>query len=216
MKSISKEQWRKQMDNVLMALSQVKENIEKDPLKKVELHSKQKMFVDNVLYGKETENWLFTSNRWGKSFVGAFCGATMARFGNPDNGEPTSGWVVSVDTNASRDIIEPMYFDNGHVGAGNYPPFIPDEEILEWRRKDKVLKLKNGSIIGFKCIRGDQEVLMADGTYKAIKDIKEDDSCSVRHHFGRAGMKDKANEVLLHSSMGIKKLIKIRISIMVE
>jgi phage terminase large subunit-like protein len=147
---MTEKEWRTRMDNLIMMADQIKQEVEGDPLLAVKLHEKQKVFVDQVFHGKETENWLFTSNRWGKSLVGAYCGSTMARFGNPDNGEPTGGWVVSVDSNASRDIIEPMYFDNGHVVAGGMKPFIPDSEILEWRIKDKVLKLKNGSIIGFK------------------------------------------------------------------
>lgn len=150
MVSITKAEWQKRQENILIQLNSLNVQLEDDPLLAVTLHAKQKVFVDNVFYGKETENWLFTSNRWGKSLVGAYCGSVMARNGNPDNGDPTSGWVVSVDSNASRDIIEPMYFDNGHVAAAGMRPFIPDSEILEWRMKDKVLKLKNGSIIGFK------------------------------------------------------------------
>ncbi len=147
---MNEKEWQKRMDNLLVMADQIKQEVEVDPLLTVKLHEKQDIFVKQIFYGKETENWLFTSNRWGKSLVGSYCGSTMARFGNPDNGEPTGGWVVSVDSNASRDIIEPMYFDNGHVIPGGIPPFIPDSEILEWRIKDKVLKLKNGSIIGFK------------------------------------------------------------------
>lgn len=147
---MNKTEWQKRMDDLLVASQQVTQEVEADPLFTVKLHDKQKAFAEQVFHGKETENWLFTSNRWGKSLVGAYIGSMMARFGNPDTGEPTAGWVVSVDSNASRDIIEPIYFDNGHVLSGNQPPFIPDSEIDEWRRKDKVLKLKSGSIIGFK------------------------------------------------------------------
>ena len=107
--------------------------------------------MDTVLHGDTRENWAFTSNRWGKTLAGAYCGATFARFGNPETGQPTSGWVVSLDNNTSRDIVEPVYFDNGFVPKGQaIPPLIPDSEILEWRKKDKILKLKNGSFIGFK------------------------------------------------------------------
>ncbi len=145
-----KKLWQRKMDSLLIMADQIKQQVDGDPLLVFEPHEKQSIFIDNVFYGVESENWLFTSNRWGKSVVGAYCGSKMARFGDPDTGLATSGWVVSVDSNASRDIIEPMYFDNGHVNPGGMEPFIPDSEIEEWRRKDKVLKLKNGSFIGFK------------------------------------------------------------------
>lgn len=148
--NITESQWRQKMDTLLVMADQVKQEVASDPLLKITLHEKQRLFVDNVFYGKETENWAFTANRWGKTVAGGYCGATMARFGNPDDGKPTAGWVVSVDSNASRDIIEPIYFDNGHVVKGGMEPLIPDSEILEWRAKDKVLKLKSGSLIGFK------------------------------------------------------------------
>lgn len=150
MDNLTEKEWRKKQDMLLVMADQIRQEVESDPLLNFQPHPKQLPFIENVFYGPETENWLFTSNRWGKSVVGAKCGATMARYGNPENGEPTGGWVVSVDSNASRDIIEPMYFDNGHVVPGNLAPFIPNNEIAEWRIKDKVLKLKNGSIIGFK------------------------------------------------------------------
>ena len=123
----------------------------KDPLLNLVPHPKQKVFIDEVLYGEHSEVWAFTCNRWGKTLGGAVCGATLARFGDPDTGKATSGWVVSLDSNTSRDIVEPVYFDNGFVPDDQaVPPLIPDSEILEWRKKDKILKLKNGSFIGFK------------------------------------------------------------------
>lgn len=122
-----------------------------DPLLTFKPHPKQKEFIDAVLYGKETEVWAFTSNRWGKTLAGGVCGSTLARFGDPDSGMATSGWVISPDNNTSRDVVEPVYFDNGFVPQDQaVKPLIPDSEILEWRRKDKILKLKNGSFIGFK------------------------------------------------------------------
>ena len=48
-------------------------------------------------------------------------------------------------------IIQPKYFDNGFVpGGASHQPFIPQREISEWRVSDQVLKLKIGSLIGFK------------------------------------------------------------------
>ena len=122
----------------------------RDPLYSFKPHERQIPFINAVLYGEKTENWLLTANRFGKSIVGAYCGSKLARDGNPDTGKPTTGWVISLDNHVSRDVIEPMYFDNGFVPPGSLPPFIPRSEITEWRIKDKILKLKNGSIIGFK------------------------------------------------------------------
>ncbi len=62
----------------------------------------------------------------------------------------TSGWVVSLDYPNSRDVIQPKYFDNGFVPPGSRKPFIPKREIADWRPTDQILRLKNGSIIGFK------------------------------------------------------------------
>ena len=93
----------------------------------------------------------------GKSDAGAYIGSYLARFGHPNTNSSghirdrsTSGWVVSLDYRASQEVIQPKYFDNGFVAPGSHPPFIPDREIDDWRVADQVLKLKNGSLIGFK------------------------------------------------------------------
>lgn len=98
----------------------------------------------------------------GKSDAGAFIDASLLRFGWPDpktiycgqgvevRDRAVSAWVVSQDFPASRDIMQPKLFDNGFVPPGQHAPFIPDREIKEWRVSDQVLKLKNGSICGFK------------------------------------------------------------------
>jgi len=139
-----------------------------DPLLTFQPFPKQQAFITSVLRNLKQENWLVTANRFGKSDAGAFCGAALARFG----GEPrpayseggdvevwdraTSGWVSSLDANMSRDIVEPKYFDNGHTAGMSHAPFIPRREIVEpfegvgWRVSEKILKLKNGSLIGFK------------------------------------------------------------------
>lgn len=125
-----------------------------DPLHLYPLHQKQQAFVSSVLYRKAKENWFIAANRSGKSDAGAYIGATLARFGfkNQEGGSrATSGWVSALDFPTSRDVIQPKYFDNGFVPPGQrYRPFIPDYEIEAWRVDDQILKLKNGSIIGFK------------------------------------------------------------------
>jgi phage terminase large subunit-like protein len=119
-----------------------------DPLLTFTPHSKQWPFIESVLHNKELENWFIAANRSGKSDAGTYCGAYIARFV-----PGSSGWVVSLDFPASRDIVQPKYFDNGFLSASaSHPPFIPKNEIAPngWRASDQILILKNGSIIGFK------------------------------------------------------------------
>lgn len=86
----------------------------------------------------------------GKSDALAYCVSYLARFGTPERPyQPTTGWVTSLDFPSSRDIVQPKIFDNGFV-PGGAKPFIPAREIDDWRVSDQILKLKNGSIIGFK------------------------------------------------------------------
>lgn len=145
-------------------LRELEERSKTDPLKLYEPYPKQQKFIDAVLDGKDSENWFIAANRSGKSDAGAYIGARLARFGDPNaryvtgkgssvsvRDRATSGWVVSLDFPSSRDIIQPKYFDNGFMPPGaTHEPFIPAHEIDEWRVSDQILKLKNGSIIGFK------------------------------------------------------------------
>jgi phage terminase large subunit-like protein len=132
-----------------------------DPLLQFRPHEKQKQFIKSVLESEKTENWFLAGNRSGKSDAGAYCGSYLARFGlkksktQPGNVQvndrATSGWVSCLDFPTSRDSIQPKYFDNGYVPAGQaHPPFIPKYEIEDWRVDEQILRLKNGSIIGFK------------------------------------------------------------------
>lgn len=137
---------------------------EDDPLKSFQPFSAQRQFINSVLTRKFRENYYIGANRSGKSDAGACIGATLARFGYEDvryvqgkgssvqvKDTATSGWVSAIDFPTSRDTIQPKYFDNGFVPPGiTHAPFIPDREIDEWRISDQILKLKNGSIIGFK------------------------------------------------------------------
>jgi phage terminase large subunit-like protein len=137
-----------------------------DPLYQWTPTSRQQPFIDAVLRGPTYTNFLVAANRSGKSDAGSFAGATLARFGvEPTRAayseggrvevrdRATSGWVISLDFPSSRDIVQPKYFDNGFVpGGASHPPFIPAREIARdgWRVSDQVLKLKNGSLIGFR------------------------------------------------------------------
>ena len=152
---------RLQLERRAMALTVLQERRQNDPLYTWQPHAKQRAFIQSVLGDKCFENWLLAANRSGKTDAGAYCGATLARFGveptRPAVGSSTvvwdratSGWVVSLDFPSSRDVVQPKYFDNGLVTADPHEPFIPAREIAEWRVSDQILKLKNGSVMGFK------------------------------------------------------------------
>lgn len=153
----------------LVVAREVVERRASDPLRKFTPHEKQAPFIDSVLFGERKENWMLAANRSGKSDAGAFLGARLARFGFPPEQQKigvyeggrlvvsdraTSGWVVAVDFPSSRDVIQPKYFDNGFGKKDPMnPPFIPEHEYDKkngWRIADQILRLKNGSIIGFK------------------------------------------------------------------
>lgn len=133
------------------------ERKDEDPIYAWEPTRKQKPFIESVLYDKKQENWFVAANRSGKSDAGAYLGSCLARFGgDPKNtygtaklySGPTTGLVSSLTFRMSQTVIEPKYFDNG-LGAGDHKPFIPEREIAEWRASDRILKLKNGSVIYF-------------------------------------------------------------------
>ena len=96
----------------------------------------------------------------------------------------TAGWVVSLDFPNSRDVIQPKYFDNGMVPPGAHAPFIPQREIKEWRQSDQILKLKNGSIIGFKSCDAPASKLQGAG-----KDWIHFDEVPPKEHFDEAVMR---------------------------
>ena len=133
-----------------------------DPLKTFKPYPKQREFADAILKEGCRQAWFLGANRSGKTDIGSYVGADLARFGNPDarfvncgdgievKDRATSGWVVALDFPISRDVVAPKYFDNGFVPPGAHAPFIPEREISDWRPADQILKLKNGSIIGFK------------------------------------------------------------------
>lgn len=148
-----------------------------DPLYTWQPHIKQREFIDGVLGTGCYENWALWANRAGKSDVGAFCDAKLARFGLPDAevrpaignstvvwDRATSGWVVSLTSKMNRDVMQPKLFDNGFTPPGSpHAPFIPKREISEWRISDQILKLKNGSLIGFKAVSDGRETFQGAG-----------------------------------------------------
>lgn len=154
---------RQQREKLLLIKQEVEERRANDPLYLWEPTPKQVPFIDSIINYLKPENWFCAANRSGKSDAGAYVGSSLARFGDYSpraadyrsvdghKSYATTGWVVSRDFPSSRDIIQPKYFDNGFVPPNStHRPFIPDREIDDWRQKDQILKLKNGSIIGFK------------------------------------------------------------------
>jgi len=142
---------RREVEERVLILEEQAKRAKDDPLLKWFPTPKQGPFVASVIGEECYENWFLAANRSGKSDAGAWCGARIARFGIPGQKfRPTSGWVISLDFPSSRDIIQPKYFDNGVAVATGHLPFIPAREIKEWRVSDQILKLRNGSIIGFK------------------------------------------------------------------
>lgn len=137
---------------------------ESDPLLGFKPHKKQRLFIDQILTRKYRRAFFLAANRAGKSDAGAAVVAELARFGWPDNqvksdygagievrDRSVSAWVSSLDWPSSRDIAQPKLFDNGYTVPGRgHAPFIPKREIEFWKPSEQILKLKNGSIIGFK------------------------------------------------------------------
>lgn len=155
---------REEQERLILMMEELKERRGRDPLLRYPLHQKQRDFVESVLEIRHKENWFIAANRAGKSDAGAYVGSHLARFGHKGPVKPaigtsgievrdraTSGWVSALDFPTSRDVVQPKYFNNGFAPPGQVnPPFIPDHEIEDWRPGDQILKLKNGSIIGFK------------------------------------------------------------------
>lgn len=152
---------RKRLEEALALEEEIAKRRAGDALYKFQPTPKQRPFIDAVMSGKYFDCWFVASNRAGKSDSGAYCGAQLARFGTEDPGtdygngiqvrdHATSGWVVSLDYNTSRDTIQPKYLNNGYGSPGT-EPFIPNREIVDWpTQHNPVLKLKNGSILGFR------------------------------------------------------------------
>ena len=146
------------------AAALLQERRAQDPLPQWEPTRPQVEFLE----ADEAEAWFLAANRAGKSDALAALIASLARTGNT-NPRPAYGpsgvvvldkavsiWAISLTFPLGRDILQPKIFDNTFVSPGQpHKPFIPDWEILRWTTTDQVLKLKNGSLIGFKsCDQG--------------------------------------------------------------
>jgi phage terminase large subunit-like protein len=155
------------------------------------------------LESDQPEAWYVGANRCGKSDAAAALTASMARHGmtNPREtymrgGRLTirdraiSAWVVSLTFPLSRDIIQAKIFNNGYVPAGQpHAPFIPDHEIANWSVTSQILRLKNGSIIGFKSCDQGRDLFQGTGKDLVVFDEAPDKSvyteCTLRVEAGR-------------------------------
>lgn len=161
----------------------------------------------NFLQWPGEEAWYIGANRCGKSDALAATVASLARNGNLDprpayagNGayiydRAASIWAVSLTFDMSREIMQPKLFDNGEVPPGQHPPFIPNYELLHgdpskaFNKNEKTLKLKNGSIIGFKA--AEQGQLRLQGAQKDMVAFDEAppklvyNECVIRRGAGR-------------------------------
>lgn len=90
---------------------------------------------------KKRHRWVIAANRAGKTTCGAVESIWTACGWHPFREVivPNSGWVVSVDFPASRDVAQEKIFE-----------YLPPWMIKTWNKADQLLILKNLSRIGFK------------------------------------------------------------------
>ena len=188
---------------IVAHLKEMQSRAEGDPLRTWKPHAKQRAFIDSVMKGEARTNLALFGNRTGKTDAGAWIDAAVARFGNPlarpdgygkvqVTDRAASIWVVSPDFPSSRDIIQPKIFDNGFVSPGQtHLPFIPAREIREWRTGDQLLRLHNGSIIGFKSADSPRTKFQGTG-----KDLVHFDEEPPLGHFEEATLRVEAGRAL--------------------
>lgn len=169
-------------------------------------HQKQAEFIAWDGY----EAWVITGNRWGKTDALVFAIVCRILGYNPLTNElyplPQNAWLVGLSFPMVRDILIPKFKkqmpDLSVKWSGDVNPW-------DFSKTDLIAKVFNGSECGFKCMRWDQEVLMADGHYKRIIDIIVGDRVCVRHHFGKYGIQDKTGIVRKKYNGGKVDLIRI-------
>ena len=85
-------------------------------------------------------------NRSGKSIAGCIEGIWLALGIHPyiKIRVPNSGWVISLDFPTSRDVMEQKWHE-----------WLPKSEIKHWDKQDRIIRLRNDSVVGFKsCDQG--------------------------------------------------------------
>ena len=151
---------RKLKESHLLLLEEKHKRRSEDPLYSFIPNKAQKPFIECKL----SEAWLISANRVGKTKAEACIISSVAREGmgfllpiKPSilgdgslaYDKAASIWASSLDFPHSRDVMQPYIFDNG-VKPPGVESFIPNREIARWNADDQILKLKNGSLIGFK------------------------------------------------------------------
>ena len=174
-----------------------------DALASFKPHKKQAEFIDTILSRKKKRGFFLAANRAGKSDAGAYVVAHVVRYGWPGTEttyySPTatitdhavSVWASSLDWPSSRDIVQPKLFNNGYgVSGRGHAPFIPDREISNWSPSQQILKLKSGSIVGFKSNDSGREKFQGTGKDLIWFDEEHDkdvyDEATIRVEAGRS------------------------------
>ncbi len=117
-------------------VNEYKTEQERDPLPFYTPNPAQAKFHKSI----KRSRWMFFGNRGGKTTAKAVEGSYFARDEHPYRKieTPNIGWVVSVDFNRSKEVVEPIY--KYYVG----------DQIKDWKERDRILTLKNDSQIVFK------------------------------------------------------------------
>jgi len=201
------------MSDVLSAAAAVKRLAERraqDALHSWVPTARQAPFIEC----QESEAWFIAANRSGKSDALAAIIASLARFGRTDPrpaycpsgavvyDKAVSIWATSLTFPLGRDILQPKLFDNGFVPAGQpHAPFIPPWEIARWTTTDQVLKLKNGSLIGFKSCDQGRDLFQGEGAGRSgqldralvqvVRGIDQSKAGGVRRRLRKRGHADR-------------------------
>jgi len=185
-----------------MAAEEYRRRLAEDPLAAFEpirssFGGGQAAFLESM----KDEAWYTGANRIGKSDALAVWASSFLRHGNPNPKAAYCGegiyiydkavslWVVSPTFPMSRDIMQPKMFDNGYVPPGAHRPFIPPHEIKGWHATNNIIRLKNGSICGYKSCDQGQESFYGTGKDGVVFDEPPAESvyneCAIRVEAGR-------------------------------
>jgi len=161
---------------------------------RVGLFAHQRAFVEST----KDESWLLGSNRCAKSEGLAIIAASYGRYGVLDPRQayapgfkfsgPKRIWVVSLDYNQSRTVMQAKLFNNG-ARIDPRPPLIPDEEIADWNITNQTLILRCGTIYVFKSNDAGRDAFPGADVdligFDEVPDEEVFEECSIRIGGGR-------------------------------